>query len=118
MKAVFFFLLVGLLASQVNSEAHAEVSSEAPASQGDYEIDYEEELDSETATEADTEAAGEIHSDAIQESAPSRRAYRAKINKGTSSSGTRSVNRFAPVSRSDERSVYQKDGKRLDVDTD
>jgi hypothetical protein len=78
------------------------------ADDGAYEIDYEEETEeSETQAEATpSPKAGKV-------------AARPKVGGGGPAvQGSRAKNRFAPILKSETRSVYKKDGKTLDVDTD
>lgn len=75
---------------------------------GAYEIDYEEETE-----ESETQA----------EETPTPRAGKAAAKLkvgggGPAVQGSRAKNRFAPILKSETRSVYKKDGKTLDVDTD
>jgi len=79
------------------------------ADEGAYEIDYEEESE-------DAEAP-------VPEAPPVKAPARVKgggkaIGGGPAVQGSRAKNRFAPILKSETRSVYKKDGKTLDVDTD
>jgi hypothetical protein len=71
---------------------------------GAYEIDYEEEVE-------------EVEDSAPPKSAPPASKVK-KIGGGPAVQGSRAKNRFAPILKSETRSVYKKDGKSLDVDTD
>jgi hypothetical protein len=107
-----------------------DVKPNAPAETGgDYEIDYEEEDEGGAATEegdAESEPAHPVKhgkTTPVPKKAPV--APRAAAPKSAAndrsaptSQGTRSKNRFAPLLKSDAKSVYKKNGKSLDVDTD
>lgn len=77
--------------------------------EGNYEIDYEEEPEESSSEET-----------AVPERAPVKKASgRGKgIGGGPAVQGSRAKNRFAPILKSETRSVYKRDGKTLDVDTD
>ncbi len=78
------------------------------ADDGAYEIDYEEESEESEpqAEETPSPKAGKI-------------VTRPKVGGGGPAvQGSRAKNRFAPILKSETRSVYKKDGKTLDVDTD
>lgn len=100
-----------------------DVKPNAPAETGgDYEIDYEEEDEGEGDTAEGDEEPAPVKP---AKKAPARKAPVAARPAATSndrslptSQGTRSKNRFAPLLKSDAKSVYKKNGKNLDVDTD
>ncbi len=71
------------------------------ATEGEYEIDYEEEAEVETAP------------------APQAAGRPAKGQKGGSGvQGSRAKDRFVPILKSETKSIYKKNGKHYDVDTD
>lgn len=77
-------------------------------SDGEYEIDYEEEEG------ASAEAVPEA-----PEPLPVKGKKRIRsFGVGPAVQGSRAKNRFVPILKSETRSVYQKDGRPLDVDTD
>jgi hypothetical protein len=96
------FQLVDLPALGANTPA-------ATPAEGEYEIDYEEEEG------ASVEAAPEV-----ADPSPSKSKKRTVRNFGSGPAvqGSRAKNRFVPILKSETKSVYQKDGKALDVDTD
>lgn len=103
--SAFFLLLAGLLAGFLGS---VQVRAAGNAEEGAYEIDYEEE-----AEEAESPV----------EEAPAPKSPKASVRPkvgggGPAVQGSRAKNRFAPILKSETRSVYKKDGKILDVDTD
>lgn len=80
-----------------------------PSADSEYEIDYEEEDG--TTPEAPP---------AVAEPEPARGKKRGTriFGTGPAVQGSRAKNRFVPILKSETKSVYQKDGKPLDVDTD
>jgi hypothetical protein len=86
---------------------------ESPSGSGEYEIDYEEEPDAGGET-GETESAEEAP--APKKSATKRASSGGNGNPAVQ--GTHSKNRFAPILKSDTKSIYKKNGKALDVDTD
>ena len=91
---------------------------------GEYEIDYEEEP--EGGSEEVGEPAAELD-DTADEEAPKAKSKKKRHGKsldrnapslGSAVSGTRSKNKFAPILSSETKSVYRRNGKPLDVDTD
>ena len=90
-------------------------ASPAPKSsedEGGYEIDYEEESDAEGGAPEEAPEPGPM--------VPAPKKSRGGITPGSGPAvqGSRAKNRFAPILKSDSKSVYQKDGKHLDVDPD
>ncbi len=79
-----------------------------PPSDSEYEIDYEEEG---VSNEAPPEVAQPVNSKGKRK--PIR-----SFGTGPAVQGSRAKNRFVPILKSETKSVYQKDGKYLDVDTD
>ncbi len=80
--------------------------------EGAYEIDYEEESE-------ETEPTEEEALPAKSSKTPARAKVGGKVGGGGPAvQGSRAKNRFAPILKSETRSVYKKDGKTLDVDTD
>jgi hypothetical protein len=83
-------------------------SPEVPAA-SEYEIDYEEEADA------------DLEPTPTPAQAPGKKVKNKAATTGVNSAavqGSRAKNRFAPLLRSETKSVYKKDGRRLDVDTD
>jgi hypothetical protein len=92
-------------------DAQAAQTSDAPS--GEYEIDYEEEPES----TGDTEEAEPVKESSSTKT--SKRASKRAVGAGGPAvQGTHSINRFKAILKSDTRSVYKKNGKSLDVDTD
>jgi len=103
--SAFLLLLAGLLAGLLGS---TQVRAAGNAEEGAYEIDYEEEAE-------------EVESPVEEAPAPksAKAPVRPKVGGGGPAvQGSRAKNRFAPILKSETRSVYKKDGKTLDVDTD
>ncbi len=103
------------LATQPKAEAPPRVEA------GDYEIDYEEEPGADT----------DVESGDLPEATPTpakkgknKGGSRGAVSTGPidrnipSSQGTRSKNKFAPLLKSETKSIYKKNGRPLDVDTD
>ena len=82
---------------------------------GEYEIDYEEEPE---ATSGDEEAPEEAPVAKKSKKKAGKKVDRSVPSLGSAVSGTRSKNKFAPILNSDLKSVYHRNGKALDVDTD
>jgi hypothetical protein len=83
------------------------VDAAGSADEGEYEIDYEEEPEDEEGAEAK----------------PTPKPKSGKKGKsgstvGAEILGSRAKHRFTPILKSETKSVYKKDGKQLDVDTD
>lgn len=97
------------IAPSKGASSPAQKSSE---DDGAYEIDYEEESEIGDGAAEEAPEPGPV--------APTAKKVRAgKVpGAGPSVQGSRAKNRFAPILKSDSKSVYQKDGKHLDVDTD
>ncbi len=73
------------------------------AQTGEYEVDYEEEgegVEIEEAPEKPVPASGK------------------KTSRESSAQGSRALNRFQPVMKSEQKSKYMKEGRALDVDSD
>jgi hypothetical protein len=83
-------------------------SAETGGEDGGYEIDYEEEAEGEAAPEGTPEP--------LKKKGPGKKA--SPGGGGPAVQGSRAKNRFAPILKSETKSVYKKDGKALDVDTD
>ena|GEM_PF-3077879 len=100
-------LLLGLrafpAAAQEPSATPEPTTAEDDPSGGGYEIDYEEEPDTTAQTPSPT-------------AAPKVR--RPRDNSNPAVQGTHSSHHFAPMMKSETKSVYKKNGKTLDVDTD
>ena len=80
---------------------------------GDYEIDYEEEPG------ADPEGDAEPTTTPKKAGRRSSPIATGPVDRNIpSSQGTRSKNKFAPMLKSDTKSIYKKNGRPLDVDTD
>ncbi|MBS1958612.1 MAG: hypothetical protein JST80_03990 [Bdellovibrionales bacterium] len=86
----------------------------------DYEIDYEEEPESVDQSADTGEGAEEPPAPVKGKKKPTKKAApRVKADRNAPAlTGTRSTNRFAPILKSDTKSIYKKNGKALDVDTD
>ncbi len=96
---LFFFLIL--------SGAPKALAAGSP-DDGGYEIDYEEEVE---------ESESSVEEAPVRK--PTQPATRTKTaGGGPAVQGSRAKNRFAPILKSETRSVYKKDGKTLDVDTD
>ena len=81
--------------------------------EGEYEIDYEEE----PADTDEMEPAEPVK--VTREKKTSSTATAANSNGGSGGiQGSRAKHRFNPILKSETKSIYQKDGKALDVDTD
>lgn len=80
-----------------------------PSPSGEYEIDYEEEPEAPATPEEEAP---------VEEPVSKKPGKRAAGGAGTGVQGTHSKNRFAPMLKSDTKSIYKKNGKALDVDTD
>ena len=89
-----FFLFTG------HAHAQAPSASPQPAEDSNYEIDYEEVSDGET-----------------EEPRPAK-ARSKPPSSGPAVQGTHSTNKIASLLKSESKSVYKKNGKQLDVDTD
>jgi hypothetical protein len=89
----------------------------------DYEIDYEEEPEGDEQS-ADTSEGNEEAPAPKGKKKPAKKAApkvsrKAPIDRNAPAlTGTRSKNRFAPMFNSETKSIYKKNGKALDVDTD
>jgi len=104
---IFSALLSGFNSRFVLAEEAKPISSPHPAApsstgaapssgeEGDYEIDYEEEVSGDQEESAANSVGG---AGGIQ--------------------GSRAKHRFIPILKSETKSIYKKDGKALDVDTD
>jgi len=101
---LFVFLNVAPVFAQSENTAPP-----AEAESSDYEVDYEEEPGSaETAElEEPVKAAPKSKSGKVE-----------KFSKDTTSQGSRAEKKIAPLMKSETKSVYRKNGKPLDVDTD
>lgn len=77
-------------------------ATSAPADADEYEIDYEEEPGSET--------------DEAAAPPPKKAKKTVKLGSGPAVQGSRAKHRFTPILKSEMKSVYQKEGKSLDVD--
>jgi len=99
-------LLLGLRAIPVSAQEPTvtpePTTTEDDPSGGGYEIDYEEEPDTTTQTPSPT-------------ATPIRRP---RDPSNPAVQGTHSSHHFAPMMKSETKSVYKKNGKTLDVDTD
>ena len=108
-------------AAMTPAPAVAPVAPEAQPSDdsGEYEIDYEEEPDD---TAVATQGDGEEEAPAVinQKKKTSKKSTKGSqyYSGGPAVQGTHSINKFAPMLKSETRSVYKKNGKPLDVDTD
>jgi hypothetical protein len=96
------FLLLLLLALNVHA-AEPVVTEES----SDYEVDYEEEP-----VEVEEPVAEEKPQ--VKKGKP----VAEKVSKDTTSQGSRAEKKIAPMMKSETKSVYKKNGKPLDVDTD
>jgi hypothetical protein len=84
----------------------------AAAEEGEYEIDYEPEDSDEMVKPTPAKSAHGKKSS--QASAPTANA----IGGSGGIQGSRAKHRFTPILKSETKSIYQKDGKALDVDSD
>ncbi len=97
------------VAPPVEGQAPAPSTEAAPAQSaddGEYEIDYEEEPEGD---------------EPVQTPAPRKsKSTRPSIpgGSGPAVQGSRAKKRFTPILKSETKSVYRKEGKGLDVDTD
>ena len=109
----FLFLPLLLLAAPVLAEEPVAKSSpvvtQETTGSSEYEIDYEEEPESEEVSEPEPEPV---------KSKKGERKKAAKNSGGPAVQGSRAKNRFAPILKSETKSLYKKDGKVLDVDAD
>ena len=99
--------LIAFLLLQFGSLPEGRAAS-APE-EGNYEIDYEEEPDQDSSEETPEPERAPVKKGSIRGKG---------IGGGPAVQGSRAKNRFAPILKSETRSVYKKDGKTLDVDTD
>ncbi len=104
---MFLFFLMSLCLDRPVWAANTPVSQ--PAADSEYEIDYEEEEG------ANPEGPPAI---AEPEAVPGKKRGARIFGAGPAVQGSRAKNRFVPILKSETKSVYQKDGKPLDVDTD
>ena len=81
----------------------------AATTDGDYEIDYEEEPESE-GDDAETVAP-------VKPAKGKKTTYAPGGGAG-GIQGSRAKHRFTPILKSETKSIYKKDGKALDVDSD
>jgi hypothetical protein len=122
--ALFGFLMLilplGLARAQEpgNAAADADSVQTPPLETGDYEIDYEEEPDAESSD--GVENAAQVTPTPIQKGrSKSFSRTPGPVDRNVpSSQGTRSKNKFAPLLKSETKSIYKKNGRPLDVDTD
>ncbi len=111
---VFFLILAVTLHSkayavEVTPSPTAPVADTAQENGSEYEIDYEEEAD----------AGEEEAPEAVKQPEKTKKTPQSlKIGVGPAVQGSRAKNRFIPILKSDTRSVYQREGKSYDVDTD
>jgi len=116
---IFSALLSGFNSRFVLAEEAKPISSPHPAApsstgaapssgeEGDYEIDYEEEV------------SGDQEESEPVKKAPSKKKSAANSVGGAGGiQGSRAKHRFIPILKSETKSIYKKDGKALDVDTD
>ena len=90
--------------SQVEPSSKADAADSAE--EGEYEIDYEEEPEEEIP---------------VQESPALKKDKKQKSVRGGGGpavQGSRAKDRFVPILKSESKSIYKKDGKVLDVDSD
>ncbi len=100
------------------TQAQSDSQTEAPADDGEYEIDYEEEPEAEAEGESEDSAPA---SKAKKKETGKKEAAKKEAKKnggGPAVQGSRAKNRFTPILKSETKSVYQKNGKHLDVDSD
>ena len=83
----------------------APTPASAPAESSDYEVDYEEEPEEEPVVEE-------------KPVKKSKGSSEKSISKDTTSQGSRAEKKIAPMMKSETKSIYKKNGKPLDVDTD
>jgi septal ring-binding cell division protein DamX len=97
--------------SQADAQIPAEKNSAAPggAADGEYEIDYEEEPGTEGDAAEETPVAKPIRG---------KKTVYAPGGGAGGIMGSRAKHRFTPILKSETRSIYKKDGKSLDVDSD
>ena len=111
-KVVFFIMMLALgMAWKSSSIALAEEGKAASTSEGEYEIDYEEE----PGTETETEAVEEVP---VVKPQKGKKKIQAPGGGSGGIQGSRAKHRFTPILKSETKSIYQKDGKALDVDSD
>ena len=111
MKFLLCLSLVFFLSLNVSTAFAQSDQSAAPpeAESSDYEVDYEEEPGSAESAEPVEEV----------KPAPKGKSGKAeKFSKDTTSQGSRAEKKIAPMMKSETKSVYRKNGKPLDVDTD
>ncbi len=101
---MIFFLLTLLTFHQVNAQTPelesppAEVIPTTTPKESDYEVDYEEEEPPEPVKE--------------------KKSKKIKTPKEAVLQGSRAEKKIAPMMKSETKSIYKKNGKPLDVDTD
>ncbi len=81
----------------------------AQSESSDYEVDYEEEPGAAEPAEPEAE---------VKPSRKEKAGKTEKFSKDTTSQGSRAEKKIAPLMKSETKSVYKKNGKSLDVDTD
>lgn len=98
----FLFFLTSVYAEDLKPSSSTEVN--AQSSESEYEIDYEE----------------EPGSDEAEPPAPpvKNKKTKSKGGGGPSVQGSIAKDRFVPILKSETKSIYKKNGKSLDVDTD
>ena len=99
-------LLLNLNSSFAQSDAPVKP---AEAESSDYEVDYEEEPGSVEAAEPE---------ETVKPALKTKSGKAEKFSKDTTSQGSRAEKKIAPMMKSETKSVYRKNGKPLDVDTD
>jgi hypothetical protein len=103
---VIFFLLSFLTlvhAQELTNPTPTPAS--VPTESSDYEVDYEEEPEEEPVVEE-------------KPLKKSKGAVEKPMSKDTTSQGSRAEKKIAPMMKSETKSIYKKNGKPLDVDTD
>jgi len=101
------FLVFSFSVKMVPAFAQTE-KKPAESDSSDYEVDYEEEPGTEEVEEP-------------KEEKPVKKSKGGSMDKGskdTTSQGSRAEKKIAPMMKSETKSVYKKNGKALDVDTD
>ncbi len=111
MKCLQFYILILFLSAVANPAFAQSEKVEAPAEaeSSDYEVDYEEEPGAAEPAEPEEE---------VKPVQKTKAGKTEKFSKDTTSQGSRAEKKIAPLMKSETKSVYKKNGKSLDVDTD
>ncbi len=111
MKCLQSLILIFFLFTNVHSAFAQSEKTAAPveSESSDYEVDYEEEPGA---------AEPEVPAVEVKPTRKDKAGKVEKFSKDTTSQGSRAEKKIAPLMKSETKSVYKKNGKALDVDTD